>query len=268
MIITGMDWKLARQYASLGGHAIRRAAWVPDAGSYRWIRRPRVNGRIGALWYDEYRTGNTIALYGVCTAASVTAADYDGTDWMVDVPDGAPIQPGNPGQSDPVHVQPGFPVVPQPDPAPPIVKPQQIVLLQEHFASILQGMDTAPAGAILAWWGNDNFPLPTKAYQAGRAVKIGTGITPGSIESKVLDLSQGGGVITVTFKVKGWSLVEGGIQVSITGLPSQTVYYTATMSGSYEEKVVSFLGGQINSRVKIATTAQRAFIDDVLIVVG
>lgn len=68
----------------------------------------------------------------------------------------------------------------------------------------------------------------------------------------------------MSFKVKGWSTVEGGIKVT-AGSQSQTVTYTATMSGEFETKSVSLAGGTTATVIKIETTAKRAFIDDVVI---
>ncbi len=265
-MIAGLNWREAREYAA-AGISIRRAAWLPDGTAFRWLLRPRVNGRMGALWYDEVRNGTIKTISGVCTAASMLVDDFEATDWMADYDTGMmpgnPVVPGQPGNPL-VPIQPGFPSTP------PIVDPEKTVLLQEDFRSITKGMDGDVAGSILAWYGNENFPIATKAYQAGGVVKLGAGLYPGSIESKLLDLSLGGGVFTVKFKVKGWTYVEGGIQVSATGLAPQIVYYTATLygGGSYDELTVSFVGGQADSRVKIATTEKRAFIDDVLIVAG
>jgi len=250
-MITKLNWPQARQYASINGASVRREAWAPDGETYRWVRRPLVNGRTGSLWYDETRAGVTKTTTGVCIASSMSAADFGAQDWMAD------YDPANPSPQPP---QPPQPPLPQP--------PQGGELLREDFSSIIKGKDNVVGGAILAWFGNENFPLPTRAYQAGGAVLIGTGVSPGAIESRILDLSRGGGVFAVTFKVKGWAAVEGSIQVSATGLPPKIVSYTATMASGYEGLTVSFTGGRAGSRVKIATTTKRAFIDDVLIVAG
>ncbi len=139
----------------------------------------------------------------------------------------------------------------------------QTYLLQEDFSSITTGDNTTTNGSNTAWNGNDNFPTVNKAYQAGGAVRIGTSSATGSITSKTLDLSVNGGNFSVSFDVKGWTTVEGNITVTVTGLTAQTVTYTATMSGSFENHVLNFTGGTANSTVTIATTAKRAFIDNV-----
>jgi len=247
-MITKLNWPQARQYASINGASIRREAWAPDGETYRWVRRPLVNGRTGSLWYDETRTGVTKTTTGVCIASSMSAADFAAQDWMAD-------SSAYLGMDESVS------------PPPVTINPQQILLLEEYFTG-LQGNDSVPGGSNVEWSGNGNFPTVTKAFQAGGAVRIGTGAASGSIESKLLDLNVGGGVFSVTFRVRGWTSVEGGIEISATGLPTQTIYYTATMTGSYEDLTASFTGGQADSIVRIATTAKRAFMDNVFIIAG
>lgn len=138
-------------------------------------------------------------------------------------------------------------------------------LLSEDFASITTGDNTSNTGSGTAWTGNTNFPIVDRAYQAGGVVKLGSGSAIGSITSKTIDLSGNGGVFKVSFKVKGWTTVEGGIKVTVTGLPSQTVTYTSVMAGSFETKVLDFIGGTTNSTVKFETTSRRAYLDDILV---
>ena len=144
----------------------------------------------------------------------------------------------------------------------------QTTVLTEDFASITTGNSTSSSGSSSTWNGNDSFPTVDRAYQAGGAVKLGTGSFPGSITSKTLDLSTDGGNVTVSFDVKGWTTVEGDIKVTITGQDAQTVTYTAVMAGSFETKSVTFTGGVANSTVKIETTAKRAYIDNVKVQTG
>ncbi len=140
-------------------------------------------------------------------------------------------------------------------------------LFSEDFASITNGDNTTNGGSSAPWPGNTNFPPATvvKAYQAGGAVKLGSSSATGSITSRTLDLSLNGGSFTVSFKVKGWTTVEGPIKVTVTGLTPQTATYTSTMSGSFEPISMAFTGGTANSTIKIETTYRRAFIDDVVV---
>jgi hypothetical protein len=136
-------------------------------------------------------------------------------------------------------------------------------ILSEDFSSIVSGNSNGTSGSNSAWAGNINFPVQILAYQAGGAVRLGNGTASGSITSKSLNLS--GGNYSVVFKVKGWSTIEGNITVTpSTGAP-QTISYTQTMNGTFEEKSLFFTSGTSNTSLTIATTAKRAFIDDVLV---
>lgn len=136
-------------------------------------------------------------------------------------------------------------------------------LLVEDFADASSGDNTTTSGSATAWAGNTNFPTVLRAYEAGSAVKLGTSSGTGSITSRTLDLSGNGGSFSVRFDVKGWTTVEGNITVSVTGLASQTATYTATRTDSFETKTLNFTGGTPNSTVTLATTAKRAFVDNV-----
>jgi subtilisin-like proprotein convertase family protein len=137
-------------------------------------------------------------------------------------------------------------------------------LFREDFASITGGNSTTNTGSSTAWSGNSNFPTVATAYQAGGAVRLGASSAIGSITSRELDLSGNGGSFTVSYKVKGWTTVEGNIKVSV-GSVSQTNTYTAVMAGDFEAKTLNFTGGTNNSTIKIETTSRRAFIDDVVV---
>ena len=138
-------------------------------------------------------------------------------------------------------------------------------ILSEDFASILTGNSTTTGGSGSTWTGNTNFPTVSNAFQSGGTVRLGTSSATGSMTSRTLDLSSNGGAFNVSFKVKGWTTVEGNIKVTVTGLVAQTVTYTAAISGSFEAKSLNFSGGTANSTVKIETTAKHAFIDDVVV---
>jgi hypothetical protein len=97
-------------------------------------------------------------------------------------------------------------------------------------------------------------------------VKLGAKSAAGSLITKSLNLSAG--AYTVSFKVKGWTTVEGSITVTPSGGTAQTVTYTQTMSGTFEAKSVSFPAGTANTTITIATTAKRAYLDDIVITTG
>jgi hypothetical protein len=138
------------------------------------------------------------------------------------------------------------------------------IIFREDFSSITGGNNTSSGGSSTAWAGNVNFPTGTGDWEAGGAIRLGSGSAVGSITSRSIDLSGNGGAFTVSFKVKGWSTVEGGIKVT-AGTQSQTVSYTATMGGEFETKTLNFTSGTSTTTIKIETTSKRAFIDDVTV---
>jgi len=149
----------------------------------------------------------------------------------------------------------------------------QTVLLNENFSAYAAGGNTTSTGATApdatdvytAGTNVANFPTGTKVYQAGGMAKLGTGSLTGSMTSIPLNLSTGGGSFTVAFDVKGWTTVESDITVAVTNLATQTVTYTAVMSGTPEHKTITFTGGAANSTITFTTTAKRAYIDNVVV---
>ena len=135
------------------------------------------------------------------------------------------------------------------------------IILSEDFVALTSGDNTSTTNQSTAWAGDTLFPTVVKAYQAGGALKLGTSGAVGSITSKALDLS--GGEFEVSFDVKGWTAVEGKITVTVTGQTAQTVTYTSVMSGSFETKVVRFSAGTAGATITLATTAKRAFLDNI-----
>ncbi|MGB7499006.1 MAG: M36 family metallopeptidase, partial [Moheibacter sp.] len=134
---------------------------------------------------------------------------------------------------------------------------------EEDFSDIVNGNSTETTGSGTVWNGNSNFPTVEKAYQAGGAVKLGTGSLIGSIESR--DLTEVSGDISVNIMVKGWTNVEGDLKVSIDG-QEQILSYTAKMADPFELVTATFTGVAAGSKLKIETTAKRAFIDNVEII--
>ncbi|MDZ4198064.1 MAG: lamin tail domain-containing protein, partial [Kiritimatiellia bacterium] len=141
----------------------------------------------------------------------------------------------------------------------------EVNVLTEDFSTLTLGDNTTTTGANTAWSGNTNFPTVSSAYQAGGAVKLGSSSAPGSLVSRPLNLSANGGSFRVQFKVKGWTTVEGQIRVAVAGVGTQLVAYTSVMSGSFESRSVSFSGGVSQAVVRLETTAQRAYLDDVVV---
>jgi hypothetical protein len=144
-----------------------------------------------------------------------------------------------------------------------------VTVLSENFGSITSGNNTETGGSSSRWSGNDNFSEISNAnnvFQAGGVVRLGTGSLTGSLTTKELDLS--GGTVTVSFDVKGWTTLEGtSILVSIDGGTPQTVAYTALMANDFEQQSVTFPAATAVSKVTIATSNRRAFIDNIAITV-
>lgn len=134
-------------------------------------------------------------------------------------------------------------------------------VLTEDFSAITAGNSTASNGSSSAWDGNTNFPTVDRAYQAGGAVKFGTGSAVGSMTSKSLDLSS---PFRVTVDVKGWSSIEGKLVITVGG-QTREITYTETMSSAFGTYTVDFDAATATSTVQIGTSAKRAFVDNVLI---
>lgn len=137
-------------------------------------------------------------------------------------------------------------------------------LLYEAFDELSSGSNTSTTGpSSSAWSGNENFPTATLAYSAGNTVKLGGGSKSGSLTSRTL--ATEGGTLEVEFDVKGWTKVEGNISVSLTGAETQTVKYTATITGSFEHIKLTFTNVSANPTLTIGTTAKRAFLDNITV---
>lgn len=141
-------------------------------------------------------------------------------------------------------------------------QPEASGCFEERFDDITAGNNTNTSGSSSAWGGNVNFPITNAAYQAGGAVKLGTGSKTGSIESKVL--SDIAGDVKVTFDVKGWTNIEGEMIVTLGG-QSQTVAYEAKIADNFETVTLDFSNVAANSTLKFETTAKRAFLDNILV---
>ena len=140
------------------------------------------------------------------------------------------------------------------------VPPADGILLDAPFDDITEGNNTATNGSATAWDGNSQFPNAGAAYQAGGAVKLGTGSKTGYIASAAL--STKGGTLYVAISVKGWTTVEGKLDVTL-GNEKKTVKYSAKMSDTFENVTLTFENVPATPTLTIATTAKRAFIDNV-----
>ncbi len=134
-------------------------------------------------------------------------------------------------------------------------------LLYEAFDEVSAGNNTSNTGSSPTWPGNANFPTVTNAFAAGNAIKLGSGKATGSITSRTL--LTGGGTVSVSLKVKGWTNIEGDLKVTL-GSESKTVSYTAVMEDDEFETVnLTFNQVPANPTLTISTTTKRAFVDDI-----
>ena len=133
----------------------------------------------------------------------------------------------------------------------------------EYFASATSGDNVISGNQNSAWVANSNFPTISSVFQAGGAVKLGTSSLTGSLTSGAL--SGVSGDVTVSLDVKGWTTVEGSINVTLNGVTKNVTYTAVMASASFETKTLSFTSVPANSILIIATSAKRAFIDNVTI---
>ena len=141
----------------------------------------------------------------------------------------------------------------------------QTVVFEEDFSSVKSGDNVTTGGSGSAWTKNSNFSAANTVYQAGGAIKLGKSKGTGYVTTIALDLSANGGAYTVSFDVKGWTSVEGNIIVTPSSGASQTVTYTNKMADEFVTKTIDFTGGTASTTIKIATSAKRAFIDNIKI---
>lgn len=135
------------------------------------------------------------------------------------------------------------------------------ILLNDDFSGIQGGNDIENGGSSVAWMGNENFPATATAYEAGGAVRIGSSKKAGYIQSRPLGNAAGTSLI-VLLQVKGWSSIEGTLQVSIDD-QQRTVEYTRTMNDGYEAIELRFDHCPANAKLLIETSAKRAFVSAV-----
>lgn len=136
-------------------------------------------------------------------------------------------------------------------------------ILYEDFATVTSGTNTTTAGSSSAWNGNENFPTVSRVFQAGNAIKLGSGSSVGSMTSKPMAFV--GGKVDVTLEVKGWSAVEGKLTVTVTGAETKTLTYSAIMSSDWETLNFTLENVSANPTITLATTAKRAFINKVAV---
>lgn len=143
-----------------------------------------------------------------------------------------------------------------------IVADNSEFLLYDDFATASSGDNMSTSGHS-AWYGNSNFPEGglEKVYQAGGALKLGTGSAAGSLTSRELEFD--GGALRVELDVKGWTKLESKLVVGVTGCEEQQIEYSATLEDAFEHVEAVFENCSANPVVKISTSSKRLFIDNV-----
>ena len=138
-----------------------------------------------------------------------------------------------------------------------------VTFYSDNFSDITSGDNTTTTGNGTAWDGAGRYTV-SSAYKAGGAVKFGTSSLAGSATTTNLTLQAG--TLTVRVDVKGWTTVEGKLLISV-GSTTTTNTYTAVMAAaSFEAVSNSFTIASAGTyTVKVATSAKRAFIDNLVI---
>lgn len=138
------------------------------------------------------------------------------------------------------------------------------ILFSDNFNDLTNGNSTSTSGQSTTVSSRTGWTTLTNVYQAGGSIKLGTGKNTGSLKTSNT-YNTSGKTCHIKIKVKGWSSVEGDIKVTPTTGTAQTKSYTAIMSSSFEELDFVFTDGGASTAYTIATTAKRAFIDEVTI---
>jgi endonuclease I len=138
---------------------------------------------------------------------------------------------------------------------------QEENLFVEPFSDITSGNDTDTGGSSTLWNGNSNITSVNTVYQAGGAVRLGTGSKPGSLTTRQITFD--GGKLILEIDVKGWTTVEGKLNVSVNGGTTKSYSYTAKMSDDYETVHIELENVPKNPYFTISTSAKRCFITEI-----
>lgn len=134
-------------------------------------------------------------------------------------------------------------------------------LFYEPFDDVTEGNNSDNGGSSKSFENCSHISSSSTAFAAGGAVRLGSSNKAGSITTNTIEF--GGGQLTVMIDVKGWTTVEGKLDVTLTGSTKQTATYKATMSDDFETVTLTFNNVSANPTLTIATTSKRAFIDNI-----
>ncbi len=134
-------------------------------------------------------------------------------------------------------------------------------LFYEPFDDVTKGNNSETGGSNNSFEKCSHISSSSTAFAAGGAVRLGSSSKKGSITTNTIEF--GGGQLTVMIDVKGWTNIEGKLDVTLTGSTKQTVSYKATISDDFETVTLTFNNVSANPTLTIATTSKRAFIDNI-----
>ncbi len=143
--------------------------------------------------------------------------------------------------------------------------------LSENFAGFTGGTISTPGSEITSTF--DTYTqIPgwtgTKVFQAGGAVKLGSGSALGNMTTPSIDLSAEGGSFTLTFKAVAWSGDATSVKVYLNNVLFQTVTGLSNDQSTFKTFTVNMTGGTSTSKIKIEglqASSSRFFLDDVAI---
>lgn len=139
------------------------------------------------------------------------------------------------------------------------------LLFAESFDEIKAGNSTSNSGSSSPFNESDcdSISSATWCYSAGGAVRVGKSSAAGSISTTAIPATKGN-TLSVAIEVKGWTEVEGDLEVSITGAEKKILTYSAKMSDKFERVEVTFENiPSDNPILTIATTSKRCFINSI-----
>ena len=170
-----------------------------------------------------------------------------------------PTPPTPPTPPDTIPTPPTPPTPPSPDSE---LVPGELYFA-DYFDSIEKGEDDNTGGSSNVWEGDDDFVNVVAAYQAGGAVRLGTGKKQGSLYSRQIDCGNSTNLY-VELDIKGWSDADAKVAITI-GDVTQNVTSTNRMSDGYEHISILFKDVTNPDVLEITTSSdsKRCFIDNV-----
>lgn len=137
------------------------------------------------------------------------------------------------------------------------------IIFADYFESVTEGAYNSTSKSSTPWSdGDEYFLYVDNVYQAGKAVRLGSGKKPGKIISKKIEYSGGSAIVEI--EVKGWSSVEGDLVVELGGV-RKTVSYSNNIDDGFEKITINFLGINDNPVLEISTSKLRCFIKSVVV---